>query len=78
MEKIEYSYKQVRHILGEQNMYLEVLYRYKERTRHYNVRKMDTDEIVMKGVTLNYLRYRLTAQGYAADYDPRLPKRSKK
>ncbi len=78
MKKIEYSYKQIRHILGEQNLYLETLYHYKERIRHYNVRKIDTDEIVLENVTLNYLRYRLTWQGYPADYDPGLPQKSRK
>lgn len=68
MKKIQYSYPQVKRILKEEGLYLETLYRYKERVRHYHVRRIGTEEIVLENVTLNYIRYRLTWQGYSIDY----------
>ena len=69
MPMIRYSYTQIRHILAEQEMYLERIWRYKERVTHYNVRDY-RGNIVSENVTLNNIRYRFTQLGYPEDYDP--------
>lgn len=76
MEMIKYSYHQIRHILAKENIRLEKIWRYKERTTHYNIIDKNGD-IIAKNVTLNWIRWQFTKFGYPADYDP-APKRRKK
>lgn len=72
MTMIHYSYKQIRHILADQNLYLEKIWRYKERTAHYNIRSYD-GSIIAENVTLNWIRLKFTKLGYPSDFDPSPP-----
>lgn len=73
MSMIYYSYPQICHILESQGLYLEKIWRYKERTVHYNIRD-DTGTIVAENVTLRWIRYKFTELGYASDFDPIPPR----
>lgn len=64
----EYNPYQVRRILKEMGYYLEVLYIYKQRTVHYNVRDIKTDFVVLEYVTMVWLRIVLTFLGIPPDY----------
>lgn len=64
----EYDPYQVRRIFKEMGLYLEVLYIYKQQRRHYNVRDIDTDIIVIEYVTMVWLKIALTYLGVPPDY----------
>lgn len=76
MEMIKYSYKQIRHILEWQGYKMELLWNYKQRVSRYNILDHEGN-VVFKGVTLNWLRWRFTNLGYPSDFDP-VPSRIRK
>lgn len=69
MAMIHYSYPQICHILEVQGLYLEKIWRYKERTVHYNIHN-STGDIVAENVTLTWIRCKFTELGYSSDFDP--------
>ena len=73
MAMIHYSYPQICHILEAQDLHLEKIWRYKERTAHYNIRN-NTGDIIASNVTLNWIRCRFTELGYPLDFDPIPPR----
>lgn len=72
-----YSYHQIRHILQENGLKLDRIWRYKERTTHYNIVN-EKNEIIAKDITLNWIRYQFTEYGYPIDYYPSPPKKRRR